>query len=457
MAKTGHRNYINTNRRLAKKALQAKALKPQISVLEHSVAPLLKMSGQIQDPFDEKKFGFDKAIRPPYSLTTLLDFYEDNTWNNACINLKANLVCGQYDIVPVSEEQKEDSEHETLKTFLENPNEEGEDFLDLINKFWVDIESMGNGYYEIVRNGLNKLTEVYHVPAHTIRKSSPDKGFLHIRQGLATTAVYFNKYGDVDKPGKNELIQHKNYFPASKFYGMPDYMPALGAMALDRNAVLFNNNFFNNSGMLGMILFMKGIELNPESRQELKNMVQGNFTGIDNAHRMAIIDGLGPESDWKIEKVMESVRDMSFYQLRKFNRDEILASHHVPPKMIHVAEAGKLGESKDGYNQMKFFKIFEIDPSQRRHENIWNKLFEKELGVTKWKIKFKELDIRDPNDINEEIWGDLDHFILDTDEAREMRGREPLERQTVQVTQEKRIARLQKNIEKLEDELLEEL
>ncbi|MCK4825835.1 phage portal protein, partial [bacterium] len=217
------------------------------------------------------------------------------------------------------------------------------------------------------------------------------------------------------------------YFPASKYYGMPDYMPALGAMALDRNAVIFNNSFFSNGGMLGMILFMKGIELNNESRLELKNMVQGNFTGVDNAHRMAIIDGLSPDSDWKIEKVMESVRDMSFYQLRKFNRDEILAAHHVPPEMIHVAEAGRLGESKDGYNQMKFFKIFEIDPSQRRHENIWNKLFRDELGVTKWKIKFKELDIRDPNDFNEEIWGDLEHFILDPDEAREMRGREPLE------------------------------
>ena len=415
-AKSGYQRRRETNLR------KKETLKPQISILEHSVAPLLKISGQIQDPFAESGFGFDKTIKPPYSLTTLLDFYEDNTWNNACVNLKSNLVCGQYDIVPVEENQKEDDEYNTLKEFLDKPNEEDDDFLDLINKFWVDVESMGNGYYEIVRNGLGQMAEVYHAPAHTMRRASEGKGFWHIRLGLAKKAVYFNKYSDKDQAGKNEILQHKNYFPASKYYGMPDYMPALGAMALDRNAVIFNNNFFSNSGMLGMILFMKNVELNNESRQELKNMIQGNFTGVENAHRMAIIDGLGPEADWKIEKVMESIRDMSFQQLRKFNRDEILASHHVPPKMMHVAEAGKLGESKDGYNQMKFFKIFEIDPSQRRHENIWNMIFANELGVTRWKIKFKELDIRDPKDLSEEIRGDVKSGIMTATEARYKRG-----------------------------------
>lgn len=420
MAKSGY------HRRQITKANRKAPLKPKLSIHERSIAPMLKMSGQIQDPFDEKKFGLDKAIRPPYSLTTLLDFYEDNTWNNVAINLKANLVCGQYEIVSDDEEQKEDAEYKKLNEFLEMPNEEGEDLLELVNKFWVDVEAIGNGYFEIVRNGFGELAEIYHIPGHTVRKSVEKKGYIHIRIGIGIKAKYFNVYNKRDDAG-NELIHHKNYFPASKYYGMPDYMPALGAMALDRNAVLFNNGFFSNGGMLGMILFLKGVELNNESRAELKNMVQGNFTGVDNAHRMAILDSLGPDADFKIEKVMESVRDMSFYQLRKFNRDEILAAHHVPPKMVHVAEAGKLGESKDGYNQMKFFKIFEIDPSQRRLENILNKLFKNELGITKWKIKFKELDIRDPKDKSEEIWGDMDHLILTAEEARDMRGREPIE------------------------------
>jgi len=170
---------------------------------------------------------------------------------------------------------------------------------------------------------------------------------------------------------------------------------------------------------------------------------------------MAIVDGMGIDTDWKIEKVMESVRDMSFYQLRKFNRDEILAAHHVPPKMIHVAEAGKLGESKDGYNQLKFFKIFEIDPSQRRHENIWNRLFRDELGVTKWKIKFKELDIRDPKDKSEEIWGDVERMIITTDEAREERGLEPAEISPAVKPEE--MAKLLKQIDTLEEQLLEDL
>ena len=441
---------MSAGQRIRRKRSNEQRLNSRISIIERSVAPLRKMSGQIKDPFSESKFGHEKTIKPPYSMTTLLDFYEDNTWNNVCVNLKANLVCGQFDIIPIEEKQKEDAEYEKLIEFIENPNEEGEDFLDILNKLWVDTESLGNFFIEIVRNGLGELAEIYHIPAHTIQKAKNELGYWHTRTGIGAESKYFKVYGKGETGAYNETIHHKNYFPASKYYGMPDYMPALGAMALDRNAVIFNNNFFNNSGMMGMIMFIQGAELNNESRQELKNMIQGNFTGVDNAHRMAIIDNLGIDTSFKIEKVMESVRDMSFYQLRKFNRDEIVAAHHVPPKMLHIAEPGKLGESRDGYNQMKMFKIFEIDPSQRRLENILNRLFKNELGITKWKIKFKELDIRDPKDISEEIWGDLGNMILEVDEAREMRGREPLNKPAIKKSGQEKIDNLYKIIEKLE-------
>jgi len=429
---------------------------PKISVFEKSVAPLLKMSGQIQDPFSEADFGHEDFIRPPYPLTILLDFYEDNTWNNACINLKANLVCGQYEIMPVNEGQKEDAEFNKLMEFIESPNEEGEDFLDLLNKLWVDTEAVGNFYLEVVRNGLGELAELYHVPAHTVMKAKLKPGYWHKRSGVGAKKVYFKPYQKQDMNMGNEVIHHKNYFPASKYYGMPDYMPALGAMALDRNAILFNNSYFANSGMMGMIMLIKGAELNPQSRQELKNMVQGNYTGVDNAHRMAIIDDLGEGADIKIEKVMETIRDMSFQQMRKFDRDEIIASHHVPPKMLHVAEAGRLGDSNDGYNQMKMFKIFEIDPSQRRLENILNrKIIEGELGIVNWKIKFVDLDIRDPKDLSEEIWGDLDKMILEVDEARAMRGREPLDKSAIKKNNQEKINDLLKIADILEKKLNE--
>jgi HK97 family phage portal protein len=226
--------------------------------------------------------------------------------------------------------------------------------------------------------------------------------------------------------GFNEVIQIKNYFPGSSYYGLPDYIPALSAMSLDKNAIIFNNAFFANGGMIGQLMQIKNATLTPEQKTELRRFIQYNFTGVDNAHRMAILDALPGNSEIKIEKIMETVKDMSFERLRRYNRDEIIASHRVPPKMLNVSEPGRLGESKDGHNQMKMFKRFEIDPSQRRIENSLNRLFFLELGITSWKIKFKPLDIRDPKDESEELWGDVDRGIRTVDEAREERGLEPL-------------------------------
>jgi capsid portal protein len=137
---------------------------------------------------------------------------------------------------------------------------------------------------------------------------------------------------------------------------------------------------------------------------------------------MALIDELPEGAELHIEKLMEQVKDMSFERLRKFNRDEVIASHFVPPKMLYVSTPGQLGDANDSYNQMKFFKLVEIDPAQSRIERILNRIIKNDLGIKQWKIKFNELDVRSPKEISEEIWGDVESGIRSVDEGRSMRG-----------------------------------
>jgi PBSX family phage portal protein len=431
------------NRRISKKGGGA-----GLEVLVPPVVPLRKVSGQLDDPFGEKSF-YKLLVPPPFRFTEFLNYYYENTWNNACINIKANLVCGKFKLVPDEEDKKEDAEYNKLMDFLETPNESGdEDFLDICNKLWVDQEDLGNSYLEVVRDGGGMLKEIYHAPAHTLAKAKDKRGFFHKRlkqiwSGVSNkkddkNMIYFRRWNDkLDRERQyNEVIQIKNYFPGSSYYGLPDYVPALGAMSLDKNAIIFNNAFFVNGGMLGQLLTVKNATLTPEQKHELRRFVQYNFTGVDNAHRMAILDALPNGAEVKVEKVMESIKDMSFERLRKFDRDEIIAAHRVPPKMLNISEPGRLGESKDGYNQMKMFKLFEIDPSQRKLENVLNRLFKIELGITGWRIKFDELDIRDPKDMNEELYGDIDHGIITVDEAREQRGLEPIQPEGIEVNEE---------------------
>lgn len=410
-----------------------------------------KASGQIADPFGElKKELLGKIAAPPYSFSALLDFYEDNTWHQACVNIKAALVCGSWNIVGISQDQKPDDEFNTLQEFINTPNSAGDMFYEILNRFWVDQETIGNSYFEIVRNRGRIMAEMYHVPGHTIRKAKTDPGYYQIRgSGIQAEMTYFKKWADTKdtKEAKTELMHLMNYFPASSYYGLPDFITALGAMILDRNMVLFNNNFFDNSGMIGSILFVKGAQLDPMARTELKNMIRKNFTGVDNAHRFALIDGVNKDADIKIEKVMESVRDISFHLGRLDNRDEIIAAHHVPPKLLHIAQAGQLGAVQDGWNQMKMFKQFEIGPSQEMLAYRLNKLFERELGIKNWKIKFKEMEVSDDQAARNADREDVNAGIITVNEIRESRGLEPLEVNPQAINQSN------KNLDKLINDL----
>jgi PBSX family phage portal protein len=432
---------------------------PRISIYKtFGTEGVQKASGQIADPFNEaKKELWGKIVLPPYSLSKLLDFLEDNTWHQACVNIKASLVCGSWEIVGINPDQKQDQEYDALNEFIAMPNSSGEMFAEILNKFWIDFEAMGNAYFEIVRNRGGIMAEMYHSPAHTIRKAKDEPGYYQLRgTGVQAEMLYFKKWADkTDKKDGTELMQLMNYFAGSSYYGLPDFITALGAMILDRNMVLFNNNFFDNSGMIGSILFVKGAQLDPTARTELKNMIKKNFTGVDNAHRFALIDGLSKDADFKIEKIMESVRDISFHMGRLDNRDEIIASHHVPPKLLHIAQPGQLGAVQDGWNQMKMFKQFEIGPSQAVLAHRLNKLFEYELGIKNWKIKFKEMEVSDDSTARKVEQDDVNSGIRTINEIRESRGLEPLEVNPQAVNnQNKNLDKLINDLTKIEKSII---
>ncbi len=436
---------------LRKNGGNGRSKEPRVTIIQGTPSEINKLSGQIKDPFTESS-GFRDYYPTPYNFSTLLNFYYDNTWHGVCVRIKKQATVGGFKIVGIEQDQKPDGEYQRLVDFLDQINVDFEDLIEVLGRVMIDLEAIGNAYIEIVRNALGQVVEIYHIPAHTVRKHSTKNGYVQIRLkmgvGGVSETVYFRRYSDETDPARSdrkvhEIIHLKEYFPASKYYGLPDFMAALGAITMDRSAVIFNNNYFENGGMFGLILWLKNAALNTTMKSALRSLLTNNFTGIDNAHRMALVDELPENAELHVEKLMEQVKDMSFERLRKFNRDEILAAHLVPPKMVYVATPGQLGESNDSYNQMKFFKLIEIDPAQARIERILNRIIKNDLGIQRWRIKFNELDVRSPKDISEEIWGDVEHGIRSTDEGRSMRGLDEAE-----VT--KRMDRLISNLNKIE-------
>ena len=111
----------------------------------------------------------------------------------------------------------------------------------------------------------------------TVRAHKDGLRFCQIRD---QKVVWFKRYGldgDVDRKDGgwsksrlsaelrgNELIVVRNYTPRSSYYGLPDHIPALAAMAGWRAQAEFNVRFFDNNAVPTYVVVVEGADITPE-------------------------------------------------------------------------------------------------------------------------------------------------------------------------------------------------
>ena len=240
---------------------------------------------------------------------------------------------------------------------------------------------------------------------------------------MLKTKQEFRNFGDTTNKTKNELIHFYEYDPQDDYYGIPEWLPAMATMAMDRAAVEFNTYIFDNGMMIPFAIIIEGGRLSAKARKALQQFLQKNYKGIANAGRAIEIDNDDRNEKIRIEKLDNpSMRDMSFYRLRTLSRDEVIAAHQVPPRLVGIMSAGQLGGTGEVSGQLKIFQETLIKPEQRKLENILNRTILATFGEHKWKIKFNELDITDPKDDAEWYKTLVEIGVLEADEVREEIG-----------------------------------
>ena len=115
-----------------------------------------------------------------------------------------------------------------------------------------------------------------------------------------------------------------------------------------------------------------------------KEFFGSNFKGTGNAHKTLVLTANGENAKVRIED-LSKVSDISFEKLKNLNRDEIIAAHGVPPRMVGVMTAGQLGGSGEVTGQLHSFNELTIIPKQEQIE--W---FFDSIGYT---IKLKAIDV----------------------------------------------------------------
>jgi len=380
---------------------------PESKLAKYALQKQEQRSKQIpEDPF-KGKYIETGLVEPPYSLDELAQLLEVNTYHYRCCKQKSIDATGLgWKLRPRDEKKASEKNKELLMEFFSHPNEEMT-LQDVFDKVMMDYEATGNAYLEIARNGKGQPSGMWHVPARTMRVHKDKERYCQDRSGKKR---WFKRFGidkqvDMDsgewgqnlsdeKEG-NEIIHILNYTPRSDYYGLPDILPALGAIVGDISRRDYNITFFENNAVPQYAVVIQGAELTPELENLIKTYFETEIKG--KAHKTLILPVPWEESEVKVvfEKLAVDIREASFRLYRQDNRDEVLATHAVPPYRIGIAEVGSLGGTT-ALESTRVYKTSVIKPRQERLEHIINHLLiEKGFSINDWYFKFDEIDTAD--------------------------------------------------------------
>ena len=193
---------------------------------------------------------------------------------------------------------------------------------DFLYAFILNLEIFGNAFVEIAGKNL------YILPSIEARVNENREIFqVKNKKSIALNAKHLYYYS-----------------PNSRFYGEPDYLAAMLSILTNQKADSFNNAFFENSARADTAIIFENSEPDEMQLNAFKEFFGSNFKGAGNAHKTLVLTANGDNAKVRIED-LSKVSDISFEKLKNLNRDEIIAAHGVPPRMVGVMTAGQLGGS----------------------------------------------------------------------------------------------------------------
>lgn len=296
-------------------------------------------------------------VAPPINFATWAFMMEINTRLNKSVSLRARNTAGlgwkvkpekpfNEDTKP-AEKVRVEAQLTKVKSILDCPNNEIP-FTTLLYLYKLCHETTGNGYLEVVRNGVGKVTQINHVPSINVRVLKKSRGFV---QMVGMKKVYYKKFNDqrvmdfktgsfsrnpesvaLDKRA-SELLHYKLHTASrSTPYGMPRWISTAKAITGNDLAAKRNVLFFENDAVPRMAVIVEGGILSAESINAIEGFLQ-NAKGVENSGRVMVLQAelqkrLSSGGNDKVSIRLEPLtvgmkEDASFQDYRNNNDDEV--------------------------------------------------------------------------------------------------------------------------------------
>jgi PBSX family phage portal protein len=435
----------------------------------------LKMS---EDPF-AGQYG-DGILEPPYSLEYLAQLPDHSNILSQCVEaMETNIDGFGFMLEPIGDADPEndgkytkeaEDERKRLLHFFEFCNPDIP-YSQLRRRVRRDLETLGNGYWEIIRDGQGDIAWIEHIEAHTMRLTKLDtqrvdvtlairddesnefreypykklfRRFVQIRNGRK---VYFKEFGDpriidsrsgktVDEESASEddfiaateIIHFKLYSPHSP-YGVPRWIGNLLAVLGSRQAEEVNYEYFENNTVPPLALLVAGT-LADATIKRIQDFIDENMKGRKGFHKILVVEASpatqpvpgmpAPKVSIEFKPLSDAQqKDALFDNYDKTNREKIRSSFRLPPIFVGLTSdytRATAHESKNIAEEQVFA------PERADHDFVVNRLLFSAMKIRYW--KYNSL-APDTNDV-EVMAGVIDVFCrcgLTVKEAREEMSR----------------------------------
>ena len=415
------------------------------------------------DPFDG--FYGDGIIEPPYNLDWLVRLPEHSNMLSQCIEaMETNIDGFGFTLEPAFEfdegNEAAEAERKTLQHFFEFCNAELP-YSQLRRRVRRDLEVLGNGYWEVIRDGKGDIVWLEHIEGHTMRLTQLDREYTDVTYMIRDDAsnelqeypsrkrfrryvqirdgkrVYFKEFGDprlidartgqVDANAEipaTEIIHFKLYCPYSP-YGVPRWIGNWLAVEGSRQAEEVNYEYFENNTVPPMALLVNGATLNDDVVSRIEDFINDEMKGRRSFNKMLIIEATTDNDSPLSKPGIPTVRfqslsdaqqkDSLFDNYDRTNREKIRSSFRLPPIFVGLTSDYTRATARES-REVAEEQVF--GPERADHDFVINRLLFPAMGVRYWRYKSLPPTVND----FEVMSGTLDTFSrcgLTVREARE--------------------------------------
>lgn len=346
-------------------------------------------------------------------------------------------------------------------------------FVTLRRRTRQDIEVMGNGYWEVLRDGGGEIVQLVYLPAFTMRLLPLElelvdvdvnlkiseiafdtmkvrRRFRRYVQVFEQQVVYFKEFGDprvlsrktgrffrsVDEleagdatDGPATEVLHFKLHNARSAYGTPRWIGNLLSVLGTRQAEEVNFLYFENKSVPPLALLVSGGRLSAQSIPRIESYIENHIKGKRNFHRVLILEAEpagGTNFDhtgrMKIElKPLTNAQqtDALFSSYDERNHDKVGQSFRLP-RLLR-------GDIRDfnrstGDAALSFAEMQVFQPEREEFDFVVNRKLLADMGIRFWRFRSNSPVTRDPAAMADIIKGLVNANVLTPDEGRTLAG-----------------------------------